>query len=44
MDHGKRFFNSSLFGAFSDPDEEVANPVFRAGNTSTICKLQITAT
>jgi hypothetical protein len=44
MKHGKRFFNSSLFGAFSDPDEEVANPVSQASNTSTIFQLQITAT
>ena len=40
MDHGKGFFISSLFGAFSDPDEDIAGLVFQTSKTSTIFQLQ----
>jgi hypothetical protein len=37
------FLNSSLFGAFSDPDEDIAGLVFQASKASTVFQLQITA-
>jgi len=43
MKYGKQFLNSSLFGAFSDPDERIAGPASQAGNASTVFQLQITA-
>jgi len=36
MKYGKQFLNSSLFGAFSDPDEDIASLMIQTCKPSTV--------